>query len=157
MADFIAKKRDMFLIQMSLDTKRQEIQKLEEKAQMKEDALRKSEMMLEEDAMRFDAFLKENDKKAHDALKRFLLRSLMIIAYHKFPRADMETKEKQEKVIEIKRLNQQISKVDNEMSKYDEQLNACLKYKKFLDDLTPREFKEAVKKKVFFFPRFRNS
>ena len=30
-ADFIAKKRDMFLIQMSLDTKRQEIQKLEEK------------------------------------------------------------------------------------------------------------------------------
>jgi hypothetical protein len=52
------------------DTKRQEIQKLEEKAQMKEDALKKSEMMLEEDAMRFDAFLKANDKKAHDALRK---------------------------------------------------------------------------------------
>merc|ERR1712226_1388744 len=100
-------------------------------AQMKEDALRKSEMMLEEDAMRFDAFLKENDKKAHDALKR----------------ADLETKEKQEKVIEIKRLNQAISKVDNEMSKYEEQLNACLKYKKFLDDLTSKEHKEAVRKR----------
>lgn len=131
MADFIAKKRDMFLIQMSLDTKRQEIQKLEEKAQMKEDALRKSEMMLEEDAMRFDAFLKENDRKAHDALKR----------------ADQETKEKQEKVIEIKKLNQDISKVDNEMSKYEEQLNACLKYKKFLDELTPKEHYEAMLKK----------
>lgn len=129
MADFIAKKRDMFLIQMSLDTKRQEIQKLEEKAQMKEDALRKSEMMLEEDAMRFDAFLKENDRKAHDALKR----------------ADMETKEKQEKVIEIKKLNQEISKVDNEMSKYEEQLNACLKYKSFLDNLTAPEHFEAMK------------
>jgi hypothetical protein len=122
MKEFIAKKRDMFLIQMSLgmystlrnhiymcvrvcmcvcvvytcrlgmyitenmhvyasiytpphththtDTKRQEIQKLEEKAQMKEDALKKSEMMLEEDAMRFDAFLKANDKKAHDALRK---------------------------------------------------------------------------------------
>jgi hypothetical protein len=128
MADFVAKKRDMFLIQMSLDTKRQEIQKLEEKAQMKEDALRKSEMMLEEDAMRFDAFLKENDRKAHDALKR----------------ADMETKEKQEKVIEIKKLNQEINKVDNEMSKYEEQLTACLKYKKFLDNLTPPEHLAAV-------------
>lgn len=129
MADFVAKKRDMFLIQMSLDTKRQEIQKLEEKAQMKEDALRKSEMMLEEDAMRFDAFLKENDRKAHDALKR----------------ADMETKEKQEKVIEIKKLNQEINKVDTEMSKYEEQLSACKKYKEFLDHLTPKEHLEAVK------------
>mmetsp|Transcript_13986 Transcript_13986/g.27124 ORF Transcript_13986/g.27124 Transcript_13986/m.27124 type:complete len:435 (+) Transcript_13986:357-1661(+) len=128
MDDFIQKKRDMFLIQMSLDTKRQEIQKLEEKAQMKEDALRKSEMMLEEDAMRFDAFLKENDRKAHNALKR----------------ADTETKQKQEKVSEIKKLNQEIAKVDAEMSKYEEQLNACLKYKKFLDDLTPPEHFAAV-------------
>ncbi len=43
MAEFIAKKREMFLVQMSLDTKREEIRKLEEKARMKEDALRKSE------------------------------------------------------------------------------------------------------------------
>ena len=83
---------------MSLDTKRAEIQayaapppsrarslarplvlmiplvpdsyRLEEKAQMKEEALKKSELMLEEDAMRFDAFLKDNDRKAHDALKK---------------------------------------------------------------------------------------
>lgn len=70
MTEFIAKKREMFLVQMSLDTKREEIRKLEEKAQMKEEALQRSEQMLEEDAMRFDAFLKENDKKAHDAIKR---------------------------------------------------------------------------------------
>ena len=66
MTDFIAKKREMFLVQMSLDTKREEIRKLEEKAQMKEEALKKSEQMLEEDAIRFDTFLKENDKKAHE-------------------------------------------------------------------------------------------
>lgn len=70
MVDFVAKKREMFLVQMSLDTKREEIRKLEEKAQMKEQALLRSEQMLEEDAMRFDAFLKENDKKAHDAIKK---------------------------------------------------------------------------------------
>lgn len=81
MTEFVAKKREMFLVQMSLDTKRDEIRKLEEKAQMKEDALQRSEQMLEEDSMRFDAFLKENDKKAHDAIKR----------------AEEETKRKQEK------------------------------------------------------------
>lgn len=69
MTEFIAKKREMFLVQMALDTKREEIRKLEEKAQMKEEALLRSEQMLEENAMRFDAFLKENDKKAHDAIK----------------------------------------------------------------------------------------
>ena len=35
----------MFLVQMSLDTKREEIRKLEEKAQMKEEALKKSEQV----------------------------------------------------------------------------------------------------------------
>jgi uncharacterized protein YbjQ (UPF0145 family) len=35
MTEFIAKKREMFLVQMSLDTKREEIRKLEEKAAMK--------------------------------------------------------------------------------------------------------------------------
>ena len=86
----------MFLVQMSLDTKREEIRKLEEKAAMKEDALRKSEQMLEEDAVSFDSFLKENDKKAHDAIKK----------------AEQETKHKTDKVQEIKKLNQQIQMVN---------------------------------------------
>ena len=124
--EFVAKKREMFLVQMSLDTKREEIRKLEEKAQMKEDALQRSEQMLEEDAMRFDAFLKENDKKAHDAIKR----------------AEEETKRKQEKTQEIKRLTQQIQAVNSEMSKHQEALAECMKYKQFLDDLTPPEWFE---------------
>ena len=119
--EFVAKKREMFLVQMSLDTKREEIRKLEEKAQMKEEALQRSEQMLEEDALRFDAFLKENDKKAHDAIKR----------------AEEETKKKQEKTQEIKRLTQQIQALSSEMSKHREALEDCLRYKKFLDMLTP--------------------
>ncbi|TMW55179.1 hypothetical protein Poli38472_013941 [Pythium oligandrum] len=124
MADFIAKKREMFLVQMSLDTKREEIRKLEEKAQLKEEALKKSELMLEEDAVRFDTFLKENDKKAHEAIKR----------------AEKETKAKADKVQEIKKLNQQIQAVQSEMSKLSEQLQDCLQYKAFLDELTPPEY-----------------
>jgi len=126
MADFLAKKKDMFLIQMSLDTKRAEIQMLEEKAQMKEDALKKSEMMLEEDAMRFDIFLKDNDRAAHDAMKM----------------ADKETKEKQEKQLEIKKLMAEIHKVDSDIQKYEEKLSACTKYKDFLDRLTPQDVRQ---------------
>lgn len=124
MADFISKKREMFLVQMSLDTKREEIRKLEEKAQLKEEALKKSELMLEEDAVRFDTFLKENDKKAHEAIKR----------------AEKETKAKADKVQEIKKLNQQIQLVQSDMSKLTEQLQDCLQYKAFLDELTPSEY-----------------
>jgi hypothetical protein len=124
MKGFIGKKRQMFLIQMSLDTKRDEIQKLEEMASQKEEALRKSEMMLEEDAMRFDAFLKENDRKAHDALKI----------------ADKETRDKQDKNLKIKKLRGEITKVSLEIQGYDAELGQCLMYKKFLDELTPPEF-----------------
>lgn len=124
MADFIAKKREMFLVQMSLDTKREEIRKLEQKAHMKEEALKKSELMLEEDAIRFDAFLKENDKKAHEAIKN----------------AEREAKLKTDKMQEIKRLKHSIHGVANEKSKCEEALRDCLKYKEFLDALTPQEW-----------------
>eukprot|EP01035_Chromulina_nebulosa_P021547 gene21547-27899_t len=132
MTEFVGKKREMFLVQMSLDTKREEIRKLEEKAQMKEEALQRSEQMLEEDAMRFDAFLKENDKKAHDAIKK----------------AEEETKKKQEKTQEIKKYTQQIQSLNSEMSKHKEALEDCLRYKNFLDQLTPPEWFEKHKQSL---------
>ncbi len=63
---------------------------------MKEDALKRSEMMLEQDAIRFDKFLKENDKNAHEAIRR----------------QEQETKEKQEKIAEYKRLTGDRAKIE---------------------------------------------
>ena len=42
MTDFIAKKREIFLVQMALDTKHAEIRKLEERATRREEALARS-------------------------------------------------------------------------------------------------------------------
>jgi len=126
MAEFIAKKREMFLVQMSLDTKRAEIRKLEEQAQQREEALRKSEQMLEEDAMRFDAFLKENDYKAVDAIRK----------------AEQETKAKQEKVSEIKKLTAQIAAVRSDMARFEEQLEDCRRYRVFLERLAPEDWRK---------------
>ena len=123
MAEFLAKKKEMFYTQLSLDVKREEIQKLQTKATQKEEALKSSEQKLEEDAIRFDTFLKENDKRAHDAVKE----------------AEKATKLKNDKVQEIKRLNQSIQSVTAEISKQREQLDDCLRYREFLDGLTPTE------------------
>jgi len=128
MAEFIAKKRETFLIQMALDCKKAEVQKLEDKARAREETLRRAEIMLEDDAMRFDAFLKDNDRKAHQALQR----------------AEQETKGKQDKALQVRKLVQAITKVESDILKADEQLKSCLKYKHFLDSRTPPEHFQQV-------------
>lgn len=125
-ADFVEKKREMFLVQMSLDVKNAEIKKLVEKAVQKDDALKKSQQMLDEDVSRFDSFLQNNDQKAHKAMKD----------------AEEETKKKQDRLQRIKHLKSQLSAVQSEIAKHREQKEECMKYKAFLDKLTPQDHKD---------------
>eukprot|EP01137_Pigoraptor_chileana_P008705 Opistho-2@55919 len=129
LAEFIAKKREMFLVQYSLGVKRDEMRKLEEIAQAEEQKLANDEKALEEDAAKFDAFLKENDKNSVEAIKR----------------AEAETKAKMEKVAEIKKINAQIMAIKSEMSKNEDQLKEYQLYKEFLDKLTPQDWFEEKK------------
>merc|ERR1719236_357394 len=125
-SEFVAKKREMFLVQMSLDVKKAEILKLDEKAKQKEEALKKSQQMLDEDVQRFDAFLQNNDQKAHKAMKN----------------AEDMSKKKQEKLQRIKHLKSQLSAVQSEIAKHREQKEECMKYKSFLEKLTPQDWKD---------------
>ena len=130
--EFISKKREIFLLQMSLNIKKDEIRKLDNNAKAKEEALQKSEIMLEDDALRFDIFLKENDKKAQDAIRL----------------AEKETKRKMEKVQEVKKLNQQLQVVQSSINKHKSSLEECLRFKSFLEELTPSKwFQEQAEKK----------
>mmetsp|Transcript_165 Transcript_165/g.437 ORF Transcript_165/g.437 Transcript_165/m.437 type:complete len:548 (-) Transcript_165:797-2440(-) len=121
MATFIAKKREMGLTRMSLSTKRHEIRKLEEEAERAEKKIKQQEEQLEETIRKFEDFLKDNDMKAVEAMKK----------------AEFETKGKQEKTAEIKKLSAQIAGITNEKTKHEEHMQFCLRYKKFLDQLTP--------------------
>eukprot|EP01065_Artemidia_motanka_P030633 TRINITY_DN36682_c0_g1_i1.p1 TRINITY_DN36682_c0_g1~~TRINITY_DN36682_c0_g1_i1.p1 ORF type:complete len:549 (+),score=281.87 TRINITY_DN36682_c0_g1_i1:58-1704(+) len=121
MADFIQKKREMGLIRMSLATKRMEIQKLENEAERAEKKIRQQEEQLEETTQKFEHFLKDNDMKAVEAMKH----------------AELESKGKNEKTAEIKKLTAHNAAVMAEKTKFDEQLSACLRYKQDLDKLTP--------------------
>mmetsp|Transcript_65699 Transcript_65699/g.182882 ORF Transcript_65699/g.182882 Transcript_65699/m.182882 type:complete len:579 (-) Transcript_65699:193-1929(-) len=128
---FVAKKREMFLVQMSLDVKKAEILKLDEKSKQKEEALQKSQVMLDEDVTRFDAFLQSNDQKAHKAMKD----------------AEDMTKKKQERLHRIKTLKTALSTIQSEIAKHREQKEECMKYKEFLvEKLTPLEWKEEKKR-----------
>ncbi|XP_046840054.1 cilia- and flagella-associated protein 100-like isoform X2 [Xenia sp. Carnegie-2017] len=131
LSNFIAKKREMFLVQYALGVKRDEMRKLEEIAQAEEKKLEIAEQYLEEDAQMFDEFLKENDKNAVDAIKI----------------AENETKAKLEKVSDIKKINAQMMAIKSEISKYEDTLKDYLLYKHFLDSLTPPEFNEKLKLK----------
>lgn len=86
--ELIAKKREIFLVQMGLDTKVQEIAKLKDRAVQRDAALSKAERMLEDDTKRFDNFLKDNAAKLQEAM-----------AF-----ADTQTRAKQEKVICLRAL-----------------------------------------------------
>jgi len=59
----VAKKREIFLIQMNLDTKRAEICNLGQKALERKNAIKKSEDMLEDDASSSMPFLRRTTKK----------------------------------------------------------------------------------------------
>ena len=126
--EFISKKREIFLVQMSLDVKRAEIRKLKTRALRREEALTRSEQMLEEDAARFEGFLKENDLKVQEAIRA----------------GEAETKQKNDRVQEIKRINAQMTVIKTELSKTRDRLDDCRRYKTFLDDITDPEFFAAV-------------
>lgn len=58
-------------------------------------------------------------------------------------RADAESKAKIDKIQEIKHLHLQIEAMRSELSKFEEQLEECRRYKAFIDGLTPQEFFDA--------------
>ena len=103
MTDFIAKKREIFLVQMSLDTKRAEIRKLEERASQREEALRRSKELLDQHSAKFAAFLAEDQEKAQAAQTK----------------AEIQTKTKQDKVAELKKLDVQRQALQAELNKFE--------------------------------------
>ena len=66
----IEKKREMLLVQHMLETKNNEIKRLEEHAKLREDGLHCSEHMLESDTKSFLKFFNEIKEKTQQASKR---------------------------------------------------------------------------------------
>lgn len=126
---YIDKTRDIGLVRMSLADKKSEIRKLEEDIDRAEKRLRQRQEQLESTREKFNSFLKYSNLEQDAAVRR----------------ADGETKAKLEKVVEIKKLTARMNHVELDIHNADHQLESCLAYKRFLDNLTkPRWFSDVL-------------
>ena len=121
---FVARRREMFLVQMDVENKTREMARLEARAARREEALRKSERMLEEDQARFDAFLRDNDARVREAVEA----------------AEREARGKHERMKEMRQLRGEVARAERDVRHREEKLSECQKYKEFLDALTPKEW-----------------
>ena len=69
-SELVDKKREIFLVQIGLDVKADEIAKLQDQALQREAALDKAEKLLEADARQFEDFLRQNAEKIQEAISR---------------------------------------------------------------------------------------
>ncbi|KAM3144550.1 hypothetical protein pb186bvf_003419 [Paramecium bursaria] len=131
MYQFIDKKREMLLFQMLIDHKRGMIDEFEQLTALHKQGLQKSEQLLEEDLELFNRFLEENKDNSRKAIKE----------------AELETKEKQLKLNEIKQLaEKKTDQITKNIQKIDI-LEDYWKYKKFLDKITPKDFFDEKKQR----------
>lgn len=116
----IEKKREMFRIQMMVDLKKDEVDKLETFALLREDGLKQSEAMLNEDIEQLQKFWEKCKRDSHMAMKE----------------AEDANKTKIKKQQKLNRINDEIQNVTTHILKNEETMTECTKYKRFLDKLT---------------------
>jgi len=120
----------MFLFQMSINEKKEQIKEFEELAYLQEVSLQNSKNLLEKDAEIFKQHVEKNKNETRQALKN----------------AEDETKAKQKKIQEVKQIQENLSTIMSKNTKQLEKLEKLYNYKLFLDKLTPEEFVRKQKK-----------
>lgn len=118
---FINRKKEMFLIQMKVNQKREQIRWFEERTREKAEKLHVIENRMKEDLDQFNQFVEFNKLQTNDQIKS----------------AENETKEKLAVINKIKSLGEIKTTKLNFNLKLLEKLNNLLSYKQFLDGLTP--------------------
>ena len=113
----IEKKREMFLVSQMLETKQEEIQRLELHAYMREDGLNCSERMLAQDTNSFIQFFNKIKEETTEAQKRL----------------DEMKKTKNAKNSEFRQISDEYNILVSQINKNVESLQVFYNYKLFLD------------------------
>lgn len=124
LTNFLNKKREMFLFQMTINEKKEQIKEFEELAYLQEISLQNSKDLLEKDAEAFKQHIEKNKNETRQAIKN----------------AEDETKAKQKKIQEMKQLQEDLSTLMSKNTKQLEKLEKLYGYKLFLDKITPDDF-----------------
>ncbi|KAG7518983.1 hypothetical protein JOB18_048619 [Solea senegalensis] len=130
--DLISMERMKAVLELSLMTRRCEIQKMDKAIEKEDRQLKQLEKIIERDNLSFEEFLRENEKKSVEARTFF----------------EREAKSKQEKNTEIKKLTAEIGTLKSEIVKFEEILVDYRRYKELLFKLSPPEWQEAQRAKT---------
>lgn len=126
----IEKKREMFLVQQMLETKRDEIERLTEHAALREDGLTCSENMLETDTKAFLTFFNNIKTETQNASNEL----------------EDKRRKKNEKTNELRQITEQIQILVSNISKNLEALDQYNSYRIFLDGLATNTEKEEIER-----------
>lgn len=124
--DFIAQKREIFLAQLAIDTKREELQRLERLEREEEANLKAKEDEIDQFREQFRAFLESDGQATMEARKS----------------AENKSKDRLKVSMQIKQVSSQISTLRNEIAHQDEKLQECQDYQQFLESLTPPDWRK---------------
>ena len=123
---FIDEKREIFLTQLEIETKREELQRLEKLEREEEEALRKREAEINLFRDQFRSFLENDNQLTADARRA----------------SEMKAKERLDVAIKIKQISSEISALRNEIAHHEEKYNECERYREFLEGLTPPDWRK---------------
>ncbi|OHS98328.1 hypothetical protein TRFO_08897 [Tritrichomonas foetus] len=124
--DFIDQKREIFLAQLSIETKREELQRLERLEREEEDNLKKKEAQINLFRDQFRSFLEADGKMTMEARRA----------------AELKSKQRLEVSLKIKQISSENSSLRNEIAHYEEKYQECEEYKQFIESLTPQEWRK---------------
>lgn len=133
--DFISQKRDIFMAQLAIDTKKEELQRLERLEREEEASLKAKEDEINLFREQFKAFLESDGQATMEARRS----------------ADNKSKERLKVYTKIKQVSSQIAALRSEIAHHDEKLQECQEYQEFLEGLTPPMWrKEHPQPEIYF-------
>jgi len=124
--EFVQQKREIFLAQLAIDTKREELQRLERLEREEQASLKAKEAEIALFRDQFRSFLEFDGQATMEARRS----------------AEKKSKERIEVSLKIKQVSSQISTLRNEIAHQDEKLQECIEYQKFLEALTPVQWRK---------------
>lgn len=133
--DFIQQKREIFLAQLAIDTKKEELRRLDRLEREEEENLKVKEAEINLFRDQFRTFLESDGKTTMEARHA----------------AEEKAKQRIEVSMQIKQISSQISTLRNEIAHYDEKLQECEEYKKFLEQLTPKDWRKTHPEPEMYF------
>lgn len=127
LTDFLQQKREIFLSQLAIDTKREELERLDAVEREEHEYLKAKEAEIQLFRSQFQAFVEMDGKATMEARHA----------------AEMKAKQRIQLSKAIKEVSNEISSLRDEITRNDGKRAECQAYQQFIESLTPSEWRSS--------------